>query len=545
MESDSPAQSVRAIIDRALAGVWAASAVDAATLEQNIDAANHRKIQEPIVRAFDEFFAVLNASYVENCRRLNRLAPINHLPDDVLTAIFAQGTLADHLVVSWVCSRWRSVAVHDARLWTELSLSPKQSMGLLEHLLSLSRSMPISLRLPASNPHIISALPGIVARDIDRMEELVVHGRDDAMSTMIHVFFPAAPRLRILRLEGVLDHCRLLLSLQPRAAFPALREIHLVRTSIAPETWASFPELVDVTWAPFPTGSLVDDIYNVLTSCPKVKRLRIYGLNTAHMITETPETTKAQMQVALRNVRVISLMGGDEEPIAVDLMPYLRFARHVVVYCSEALSEYGEAVLDQIEGPAEALYMRDSTRASTGEVIDDVLDGVLRDVCLDSAGPSPSRRELLRVKVAHLLLRPLRTATLRSLSLPVGCWTAQRGGGTNIFLALETLVLLGVPLVRPTSSRKMPACPSLRKLTLEMVSGERAANTTLDTLVSKLIGICAWPIQRIVVVNGKFAPNQLAKRAHDVQVVSLMPEDERGPFSEDEVLQDRLPEDWQ
>lgn len=120
-------------------------------------------------------------------RRINTLAPIFGLPEDILVMVFKQHLLSSFeaesvkqnhapvemlgwLLVTHVCHVWRETAIHCPNLWTYVVL-PKslKAVGYLQAVLARSASLPIHFRAwgPVSDPRM--ALFEIALKHLPRM----------------------------------------------------------------------------------------------------------------------------------------------------------------------------------------------------------------------------------------------------------------------------------------------------------------------------------------------------------------------------------------
>lgn len=461
-----------------------------ASSERKMSTADHKLLADKILSSNASFTAVIDDFFREHRRRVNALAPVNRLPDDALTSIFACGDMDDRLSVSHVCTRWRTVAIYDPRLWTTLSFHTRHRVELVDYLLQRARGLPARLLLETLSEQLVAAVPSIVSRHLHQLEEFIVRARRSQPARNATISLPAAQHLRALHIEGELGEfgwSTTVLAVRPNTSFPALRRIHMDHVELSLDTWRAFPALVQLTWRPADTETLTQDIYTVLVSCPALESLQLCDLKyddseDNRFIPGGP--SEAEMRTAALNLRHLLLLCEDDYDILLeDLMPFMQTARHILLHFSvphyEAVNDL-QSWLDDF--PADSIYMRD--RAVGKE----------SDACLSDA--TGARRELLNIHSLYRLLSPLRVSTLRILSLPVSSWTRAQ---TPTFPALESLVLQSVEPHSLGSPAQPPSCPVLRRLTV-VLQGSDGWATVIDDAVSALVGGCHWPIETIAVV---------------------------------------------
>lgn len=157
--------------------------------------------------------------------RRNSLTAIGRLPPEVLADIFRElvdshvdpYNRSNALLVTWVCSRWREVALHAPRLWNYIALRP-HDVARISEFMNRSKQVPLFME----QPNLVRVLPEDVL-------DLVVGG---------------IPRARSL--ACVFNTALLELSETRSLDAPLLRELQVSSKGL--DSITMFPTLLQASW---------------------------------------------------------------------------------------------------------------------------------------------------------------------------------------------------------------------------------------------------------------------------------------------------------
>ncbi|KAJ8473501.1 hypothetical protein ONZ45_g16272 [Pleurotus djamor] len=101
----------------------------------------------------DKELALLEAAIRATKTRRNTHSAISHLPDEILSLIFAQCQAKSRLRIHQVCTHWRRVALNTPQLWTRITLYSNMNRAALDWLeLSLQRAKSVPLDVKCHLP---------------------------------------------------------------------------------------------------------------------------------------------------------------------------------------------------------------------------------------------------------------------------------------------------------------------------------------------------------------------------------------------------------
>ncbi|KAF9790403.1 hypothetical protein BJ322DRAFT_386810 [Thelephora terrestris] len=212
--------------------------------------------------------------------KINMSAPINRLPQEILTLIpdflNERGRGKIPIVLSHVCRAWREIFVSQASLWTNFRcVGAEQTRVYFER----SKSSPINLRLEIPLglfPHDPFFL--IAPHITDRLKSLYVMTLPDYFQEIAKNFILPAPLLEALTIDG--NYLRSEINpVLPTALFGGdlsfLRELHLlsVRTELP---WRNMNNLTSFSlfdMQQFTASASVDQILDFFESAPHLREV--------------------------------------------------------------------------------------------------------------------------------------------------------------------------------------------------------------------------------------------------------------------------------
>ena len=237
----------------------------------------------------------------------NKLAPINKLPDEVLTLIpqeFRDRREKEEIVVTLthVCRRWRKVFVSCASLWSGIyCMDAHKTRVYLER----SKSSPINLWLEREQG-LISDDPflEIAPRSISRLWRLYVKTTPDHFQAITKYLVQPAPFLKVLVIDGgtatTPDSTPVLATELFGGDLSSLSELYLrsVHTQLP---WRNMDNLTSFVLGMHPTVSL-GQILDFFESAPR--------LLVVDLISATPAIgTQDRRPVALAHLRRLTIYG--------------------------------------------------------------------------------------------------------------------------------------------------------------------------------------------------------------------------------------------
>ncbi|KAF8649369.1 hypothetical protein AX16_005811 [Volvariella volvacea WC 439] len=143
------------------------------------------------------------------CSQRNELAPISRLPTEILTRIIREIVMVvkrsgrkfkdvygRHIIISWVCRRWRRTILGDHILWTDIRA---HYWSYLPILLERSGGAPLSLklgRLSGFPEHLVKNIMEVVPEQWHRIKFLDLY-----LNPSISPAFLFEPSLKLVHLE--------------------------------------------------------------------------------------------------------------------------------------------------------------------------------------------------------------------------------------------------------------------------------------------------------------------------------------------------------
>ncbi|KZV97095.1 hypothetical protein EXIGLDRAFT_833091 [Exidia glandulosa HHB12029] len=311
-----------------------ASQLEAARVAQAtrpFDPVKHAEVFSAVTAAFDAHKTAFLALMTKVGRMSNGLAPVNHLPSDVLLEILLYLPLEGRLKASRVCSYWRSTAVNAARLWADLNLSVRaDKTEKLFALLERTKGAEVDLEL-----RFLGAADKLKCREITRQLEpyfcrlrtfswwahcAVAHPEQFVLSwtdtgeeyKSLPIVIYDAPLLRRAALKSSDGPwrgpaCSFHLSMKP-GAFAALEVLRV--GPVVDDTFKKWPELpalihLHIHWSATLPGST---LYAVLRGSPALIALIIEGLDEF-----TLSDPSAEASPMLPKLDVLALSGAMDE----------------------------------------------------------------------------------------------------------------------------------------------------------------------------------------------------------------------------------------
>ncbi|KZW02786.1 hypothetical protein EXIGLDRAFT_828924 [Exidia glandulosa HHB12029] len=229
-------------------------------------------------------------------RRVNLLAPVNRLPQEILCRLFSEGpsnSSQQSVRISHVCSYWRELALDDPRLWTSITIINGRTLPALAVLLSRAKQQPVDLRLylvdiKGKEEQAGAALTCIV-QHMQHMGKLSIHFNADLRKSLFRKLCDVhAPVLTSLSLSCTVFSSRYPLPVNIfNGNAPKLTELELSHISPANGIGRAFAGVrVIEMWQSCVT---VDSLRRIAAACPAVEDITLQGWEGyASRTSETP-----------------------------------------------------------------------------------------------------------------------------------------------------------------------------------------------------------------------------------------------------------------
>ncbi|CAK5268253.1 unnamed protein product [Mycena citricolor] len=219
------------------------------------------------------------------------LAPIRRVPNEILTEVFRVCVDQDARrerrrvpwTITWVCARWRAVALNAPHLWRSVSIfvggydHAAPGPGKLETQLARAGAVPLSVHVH-SNVEIGELYPFEPIYETCRRWELAsITGESITGSILNRVFAPPSNSFSLLRSLRI-QTTSWMVTAPTRASFPALRSVDFAMRK------QLFPRHFIVPWHQLEMGRFEQmDLIDVLWICSQVSPIFLLHLDNSKL----------------------------------------------------------------------------------------------------------------------------------------------------------------------------------------------------------------------------------------------------------------------
>ncbi|KZT08103.1 uncharacterized protein LAESUDRAFT_757802 [Laetiporus sulphureus 93-53] len=294
-------------------------------------------------QSFDEHWLVPLTECVDSLNiRENSVQPIFALPPEILGKIFKHLARTYGFVrfykwigVSHVCTLWRSVALDEATLWSQFSITPRVEW--MTELLKRSKQAPLLVAADFDEEDSAKRKAfEFVAKEAGRIRELTLVAPQDMLDDLMSVIDNPMPLLRLLHVSGMENDfsipepssgiwIRLLQQARP------LETLHVKRYAVRCGDLV-IPSLKHLTVAELHSTcqASVYEFLDILESLPLLEELHLGGVFSDNDTVEKANPRSYNKTIALSNLHALH--------VGADFESCICFMKHLSLPSISALS---------------------------------------------------------------------------------------------------------------------------------------------------------------------------------------------------------------